>query len=60
MQIVDVDLICLEAVAPIITELGDLHPDLTQQVDEVVDVEDIGDVVDGHYLGGEEYRRDDL
>ena len=60
VQILDVDFVSLEGIATLVIEARHLHADVAQQVDEVVYIEDVGDVVDRHDLRGEEDSGDDL
>ncbi len=59
VEVVEVDVVGLEGVV-VGRVLGDLHADVLQQPDEVVDVEDIGDVGDAHGVAGEQRGADHL
>ena len=60
VQILDVDFVSLEGIASLVIEARHLHADVAQQVDEVIYIEDVGDVVDRHDLRSEEDSGDDL
>ena len=55
----EVDVVGLKAVRAGAEVLG-FHPEVAQQVDELVDVDDVWKVVDGHRLVREHHRTQDL
>ena len=59
LQIIQVQVSGTETVGVAVDTLH-LNTDIFQQADEVVDVEDVGNVGDGHLVGGEQRGADDL
>ena len=59
LKIVHVQTVGLEGIGTVAASLH-LHANVLQQLDEVVDVADVGDIMDGYCLGGEQRCTDDL